>query len=60
MYYKEPINIKKSKIQSEIEERCANDDLEELGPADVFEASQKIDAGVEVLEGVICIDKNSY
>ena len=48
-YYK---NIKKSKLQSEIEERCANDDLEDFGLADDVEASQQTDAEVDV----VCID----
>ena len=39
--YTEPENIKKSKVQSEMVERCANDDLEEFGPADDVEASQQ-------------------
>ena len=52
-YYK---NIKKSKLQSEIEERCANDDLEDFGLADDVEASQQTDAEVDVLEDVVCID----
>ena len=55
-YYTEPENIKKSKVQSEIEERCANDDLEEFGLADDVEASQQTDAEVDVLEDVVCID----
>ena len=38
-YCTEPENIKKSKIQSEMEERCATDDLDEFGPADDVEAS---------------------
>ena len=28
-YYTEPKNIKKSKVQSEMEEQCANDDMED-------------------------------
>ena len=39
-----------------MEERCAIDDLEELGPAYDVEASHQTDAELEVLEGVICID----
>ena len=42
---------KKSKVQSKMEERCANDYLEEFGPADDVDATQQTDA--EVLEGVI-------
>ena len=39
-----------------MEERCANDDLEEFGPpADDVEASQQTSAKVEVLESVICM-----
>ena len=53
-YYTEPDNTKKSNVQSEMEERCANDDLEEFSSADDVEASQQIDT--EVLEGVICIN----
>ena len=53
-YYTEPANIKKSKVQSEMEERCATDDLDEFGPADDVEASQQTDAEVE--EYVTCID----
>ena len=34
-----------------MDERCTNDDVEEFGPADDFEASQQTDAEVEVLEG---------
>ena len=49
-------NIKKSKVQSDIEERCANDDLEEFGLADDVEASQQTGALVDVLEDVIYID----
>ena len=33
-YYTELKNIKKSKVQSEMEERCANVDLEDFGQAD--------------------------
>ena len=43
-------------MQSEIEERCAIDDLEEFGLAYDVEASQQSDAELEVLEGVISID----
>ena len=50
-YYKEPKNISKSEF---IEEQCTNDDLEELGLAD--DEANKLDAEVEVSEGVICID----
>ena len=39
-----------------MEERCANDDLEEFGPADDVEGSQQTDVEVDVLEDVICID----
>ena len=53
-YYTEPDNTKRSKVQSEIEKRCADDDLEEFGPAYDVEASQQTDT--EVLEDVICID----
>ena len=35
-YYTELKNIKKSKVQSEMEEQCTNDDLEGFGPADDF------------------------
>ena len=55
-YYTEPVNIKKSKVQSEMQERCANDDLEEFAPAEDVEASQQTDAEVDVLEDAICID----
>ena len=55
-YYTEPENIKKSKVQSEMEERCATDDLDEFGPADDVEASHQSDAHVDMLEDVICID----
>ena len=51
-YYTEPGNIKRSIAQSEMEERCANDDLEEFGLAAADEASQQTDAEVE---GVTCI-----
>ena len=54
-YYTEPENIKKSKVQRERKERCANGDLEEFGLADDVEASQQTDALVDVLEEVICI-----
>ena len=52
-------NIKKSKVQSDMEERCrgcANDNLEEFGLADNVETSQQTDALVDVIEDVICID----
>ena len=39
-----------------MEERYANDDLEEFGPAYNVEESQQTDVEVEVLEDVICID----
>ena len=51
-YYTEPENIKKSKVQSEMED----DDLEESGPANDVKASQQTDAKVHDLEDVICID----
>ena len=54
-HYTESENIKKSKVQSDMEERCgrcANDDLEEFGLVDDVEASQQTDALVDV----ICID----
>ena len=47
-YYTEPENVKKSKVQSEMEERYANDDLEEFGPADDVEGSQQTGAEVDV------------
>ena len=53
-YYTEPENIKKSKVQIEMEERPANDNLEEFCPADYSKASQQTDAEVE--EYVTCID----
>ena len=52
-YYTEPENKKKSKVQSDMEEWCANDDLEESGPANDVKASH---AKVHDLEDVICID----
>ena len=55
-HYKEPENTKKWKVQSEMQERCSSEDLEDFGPADDVEASQHTDAIVEVLEDVICID----
>ena len=42
-----PCNIKKSKFQSDIEERCVNDDLEEFDRAYDVEASQETDAEVK-------------
>ena len=51
-YYTE--TEKKSKVQSKMEERPANDNLEELCPTDYFKASQQTDAEVE--EYVTCID----
>ena len=47
-YYIEPENVKKSKVQSEMEERYANDDLEEFGPSDDDEGSQQTGAEVDV------------
>ena len=47
-YYTEPENVKKSKVQSEMEERYANDNLEEFGPADDVEGSQQTGAEVDV------------
>ena len=47
-YYTEPENVKKSKVQSEMEERYANDDLEEFGPSDDDEGSQQTGAEVDV------------
>ena len=47
-YYTEPENVKKSKVQSEMEERYANDDLEEFGPAEDVEGSQQTGAEVDV------------
>ena len=47
-YYTEPENVKKSKVQSEMEEQYANDDLEEFGPADNVEGSQKTGTKVDV------------
>ena len=38
--YTEPKNITKSKVQSDMKKRYANDNLEELGPADDGEESQ--------------------
>ena len=55
-YYTEPENIKKSKVQSDMDEWCANDDLEESDPANDVKASQQTDAKVHDLEDVICID----
>ena len=45
---------KKSKVQSKMEERPANDNLEEFCAVDCFKASQQTDAEVE--EYVTCID----
>ena len=45
-YYTEPENVRKSKVQSEMEERYAN--LEEFGPADNVEGSQQTGARVDV------------
>ena len=56
-YYTEPENIKKSKVEGEMEERCANDDLEVFGLADNVEGSQQTDAEIDVLEDVICTDQ---
>ena len=62
-YYTEPENIKKSNVQSEMEERCINDDLEVfgsatvLGSADDVEGSQQTDAEVYVREDVIYKDQ---
>ena len=47
-YYTEPENVKKSKVQSEMEERYANDDLEEFGPADNVEGSQQTYANLMI------------
>ena len=47
-YYTESENVKKSSVQSEIEERYANADLEEFGPADDVEGSQQTRAEVDV------------
>ena len=47
-YYTEPENVKKSKVQSEMEERYANDDLEEFGPSEDDEGSQQTGAEVDV------------
>ena len=47
---------KKSKVQSDMDEWCANDDLEESDPANDVKASQQTDAKVHDLEDVICID----
>ena len=55
-YQTEPENVKKSKDQSEMEERYANEDLEEFGPADDFEGSQQTGAEEDVQEDVIYID----
>ena len=55
-YYTEPENIKKYKVQSEMEKPSAIDDFEEFGPTDDVEASQQTDADVDVLEDVICKD----
>ena len=55
-HYTEPENIRKLKVQSEMEERCANDSLEEFGPADDFKASQQTDAEVDVWEYVTCMN----
>ena len=55
-YYTEPENIKKSKVQSEMEKRCANGDLEEFDPAGDVEASQQTNAEVLVLEDVMCMN----
>ena len=55
-YYTEPENVKKSKVQSEMEERYANDDLGEFGPSDDDEGSQQTGAELDVEEDVIHID----
>ena len=56
-YYTDPRNIKISRVQSEMVERCSNDDLEKHGhQAYDVEASQQYDAEIAVLEGVICIN----
>ena len=55
-YYTKSENVKKSKVQSEMEEQYANDDLEEFGPADNVEGSQQTGAGVDVSEDVIYMD----
>ena len=58
-HHTESENIQKSKVQSDMEERCgrcANDNLEKFGLADDVKASQQTDALVDVLEDVICID----
>ena len=47
-YSTEPQNIKKSKVQSDMVERYANDDLEEFGPSDDDEGSQQTGAEVDV------------
>ena len=47
-YYTEPENVKKSKVQSEMEEQYANGDLEEFGPADDVKGSQQTGAEVDV------------
>ena len=53
-YYTGPENIKKLKFQSETEERCVNDDLEEFYLAYDVEARQQTDTEVENLEAIIC------
>ena len=45
-YYTEPENVKKSKVQSEME--MQDGDLEEFGPADDVEESQQTGAEVDV------------
>ena len=47
-YYTEPEIVKKSKVQSEMEEWYANDDLEEFGPDDNVEGIQQTGAEVDV------------
>ena len=47
---------KKPKVQSQMEERCANDNLEEFVRLTILRLSQQTDAEVDVLEYVTCID----
>ena len=55
-YYTGSKNIRKSKVVSEMDEQCVDDDLEKFDSAYDVEASQQTDIEVEVLEGVMYID----
>ena len=39
-----------------MEERCVNDNFEEFGQADDVQTTKQINAEVELLENVTCID----